>query len=324
MKIIEQSFQIIDEYEKKGAILEQIERCGRICYKSEDRISPGSAEKFITSIIERGHESVLEMAQLVFEIILDTEIPMIKFFEVIPSFCRSNRLGKKHFILSGNPRVFRDLARMHGNLKVVKAIMGILVEQYPVLFKDIGAGHGQRNKWIPQDGIKVRLMTPDEVLQLPLQLIIRHKAILMHLIINRAVSHELVRHRVASYLQESQRYCRYDEARFGGEVMFIRPCFYEEGSREYEIWLKAMSDGEKNYIELLKTSSPQAARTVLPNSCKTEIMVHATIEEWMHIIRLRASKAADPSMREIMLKILPELVKRYPDAFAPIANTLGL
>ena len=324
MKIMEQSFHIIDEYEKKGAILEQIERCGRICYKSEDRISPGSAEKFITGIIERGHESVLEMAQVVFEILLDTETPMIKFFEVIPGFCRSNRLDRKQFIVSGNPRVFRDLARGYGNLKVVKAIMGILTGQYPVLFQDIGAGHGQRTKWIHQDGIKVRLMPSDEVSQLPLQLLARHKTILMHLVINRAVSHELVRHRVASYLQESQRYCRYGEARFGGEVAFIRPCFYEEGSREYEIWLKAMSDGEKNYIELLKTSSPQAARTVLPNSCKTEIMVHATIEEWMHILRLRASKAADPSMREIMLKILPELVNRYPDLFAPIANGLGL
>ena len=169
MKIMEQSFHIIDEYEKKGAILEQIERCGRICYKSEDRISPGSAEKFITGIIERGHESVLEMAQVVFEILLDTETPMIKFFEVIPGFCRSNRLDRKQFIVSGNPRVFRDLARGYGNLKVVKAIMGILTGQYPVLFQDIGAGHGQRTKWIHQDGIKVRLMPPDEVSQLPLQ-----------------------------------------------------------------------------------------------------------------------------------------------------------
>ncbi|MGB9712164.1 MAG: FAD-dependent thymidylate synthase [Dissulfurimicrobium sp.] len=324
MKIIEQSFQIIDEYEKRGAILEQIERCGRICYKSEDRISSGSAEKFITGIIERGHESVLEMAQLVFEIVLDAETPMVKFFEIIPSFCRSSRLDRKRFILSGNPRVFRDLARAYGNLKVVKAILGLLTDRYPVLFSDIAFGGGRRSRWMPQTGISVRLMTPDEISSLPQDILIRHKTILIHLVTNRAVSHELVRHRVASYLQESQRYCRYGEARFGGELVFIRPCFYEEGTREYEIWLKAMAEGERSYLELLKTSSPQAARTVLPNSCKTEIMVHAAIDEWMHITRLRASKAADPSMREIMLKILSELVCRYPDIFGLIAQGLGL
>lgn len=319
MKIIEPSFQIIDEYEKRGEILEQIERCGRICYKSEDRISTGSAEKFIKGIVERGHESVLEMAQFVLDITLDTEAPMAKFFEVIPGFCKSDRLDKKRFLVSGNPRVFRDLARARSNLKVVKAVLGLLTDRYPALFQDVTPRHG----WISQDGVVVRFMPPDELSGLSPDLFARHKTILMHLIINRAVSHELVRHRVASYLQESQRYCRYGEARFGGEVVFIRPCFFEENTQEHEIWFSAMSSSEKTYLDLLKTSSPQAARTVLPNSCKTEIMVHATIEEWMHIMRLRASKAADPSMREIMLKILPEFVRRYPDAFDPIAHGLA-
>ncbi|MDA8163167.1 MAG: FAD-dependent thymidylate synthase [Desulfobacteraceae bacterium] len=319
MKIIGPSFQIIDEYEKRGEILEQIERCGRICYKSEDRITAGSAVKFIKGIVERGHESVLEMASIVFDIKLDTEAPMAKFFEIVPGFCKSDRLDKKRFLVSGNPRVFRDLARAHGNLKVVKAILRVLTDRYPALFQDVAPRHG----WIPQDGVAVRFMPAPEVSSLNPDLFARHKTILMRLVINRAVSHELVRHRVASYLQESQRYCRYGEARFGGEVVFIRPCFYEEGSREYEIWLSAMSSAEKSYLDLLDTSSPQAARTVLPNSCKTEIMVHATIEEWRHIMRLRASRAADPSMREIMLKILPELAGRYPDAFGPLVQALA-
>ena len=318
MKIIDPSFVMLDEDFCQGRLAEQIERCGRVCYKSEDRISPDSAGPFIEGIIKRGHESVLEMAQIVFEVVVDTESTMHKFFERIPRFCQVDRLERGRYLLSGNPRVFRDLARGHRDLKLVKAVSKLLTEYYPVLFSDLVPSHG----WIPQDGIVVRLLTPQEIDQLPTEQFIRHRAFLVHLTVNRAVTHELVRHRIASYLQESQRYCRYGEARFGGEVIFIRPCFFSEGSDEYRLWLDAISRAEGTYLELLKTSSPQAARTVLPNSCKTEIMVHATLEEWMHILRLRTSKAADPSMREIMLALLPEFVRRFPAVFGPIKDNI--
>jgi len=320
MKIIDPSFVVLDEDFRQGRLPEQIEHCGRVCYKSEDRISPDSAGPFIKGIIKRGHESVLEMGQIVTEVVVDSESTIHRFFERIPRFCQVDKLERKRYLLSGNPRVFRDLARGHRDLKVVKAISKLLAECYPVLFSDLIPAHG----WIPQDGIVVRLLTPKEIDQLSIKQLIRHRALLVDLIVNRAVTHELVRHRIASYLQESQRYCRYDEARFGGEVVFIRPCFFKEGSDEYQLWLDAMSRTEKIYMELLKTSSPQAARTVLPNSCKTEIMVHATLEEWMHILRLRASKAADPSMREIMLALLPEFVRRFPAVFEPIRDSLAL
>ncbi|PXF57483.1 MAG: FAD-dependent thymidylate synthase [Deltaproteobacteria bacterium] len=244
---------------------------------------------------------------------------MHKFFERIPRFCQVDKLERKQYLLSGNPRVFRDLARHHRDLKVVKAVLKRLTEFHPVLFEDLVPRFG----WVPQDGIVVRVLPSEEIENLPLEQLIRHRVLLVHLIINRAVSHELVRHRVASYLQESQRYCRYGEARFGGEVVFIRPCFFKEGSDEYLLWSDAMSQAEGIYLKLLKTSSPQAARTALPNSCKTEIMVHATIEEWMHIMRLRTSKAADPSMREIMLALLPEFERRFSAIFGPIRDSLS-
>ena len=320
MKVIDPSFSVLDEFFVHGRLLEQIERCGRVCYKSEDRISTESAKPFIKGIIKRGHESVLEMAQVVLEIEVDSELTMHKFFERIPRFCQVDKLERKQYLLSGNPRVFRDLARYHRDLKVVKAVLKKLTEFHPVLFEDLVPRFG----WVPQDGIVVRVLTPDEIENLPLEQLIRHRTLLVHLIINRAVSHELVRHRVASYLQESQRYCRYGEARFGGEVVFIRPCFFKEGSDEYRLWLDAMSQAEGIYLKLLKTSSPQAARTALPNSCKTEIMVHATLEEWMHIMRLRTSKAADPSMREIILALLPEFEKRFSAVFGPVRDSLSL
>ena len=319
MKIIDPSFSVLDEFFTHGRLLEQIERCGRVCYKSEDRISTESARPFIKGIIKRGHESVLEMAQVVLEIEVDSELTMHKFFERIPRFCQAGKLERKQYLLSGNPRVFRDLARYHRDLKVVKAVLKKLTEFHPVLFEDLVPRFG----WVPQDGIVVRVLPPEEIENLPLEQLIRHRTFLVYLIINRAVSHELVRHRVASYLQESQRYCRYGEARFGGEAVYIRPCFFKQGSDEYRLWLDAMSQAEEIYLKLLKTSSPQAARTALPNSCKTEIMVHATLEEWMHIMRLRTSRAADPSMREIMLALLPEFKKRFSAVFGPIRDSLG-
>ncbi|MBW1931556.1 MAG: FAD-dependent thymidylate synthase [Deltaproteobacteria bacterium] len=320
MKVIDPSFSVLDEFFTHGRLLEQIELCGRVCYKSEDRISTESAKPFIKGIIKRGHESVLEMAQCVLEIEVDSEFTMHKFFERIPRFCQVDKLERKQYLLSGNPRVFRDLARHHRDLKVVKAVLKKLTEFHPVLFEDLVPRFG----WIPQDGIVVRVLPSEKIENLPLEQLIRHRTLLVHLIINRAVSHELVRHRVASYLQESQRYCRYGETRFGGEVVYIRPCFFKEGSNEYRLWLDAMSQTEKIYLKLLETNSPQAALTALPNSCKTEIMVHATLEEWMHVMRLRASRAADPSMREIMLALLPEFVRRFPAIFGPIRDSIGL
>ncbi len=318
MKIIDPSFQVLDGYFRSGRILEQIERCGRVCYKSEEKITQDSAVPFIKGIISRGHESVLEMAQLVMEVSVESETPMFRFFETIPRFCQADRLDRKRFLISGNPRSFRDLARTHSGLKVVKAILCLLTREYPPLFQDLEPKRG----WISQDGIEVRLLAPEEVDSLPLELLIKHRALLLHLTVNRAVTHELVRHRVASYLQESQRYCRYGEAKFGGEVAFVRPCFYEEGSKEFQLWRRAMEETEAIYLELLKSSSPQAARTVLPNSCKTEIMVHATLAEWLHILRLRASKAADPSMQEIMRPILDDLAGRFPQVFASLKEAM--
>jgi thymidylate synthase (FAD) len=316
MKVRPQSFTVFDDYFKKGLISEQIERCGRVCYKSEEKISEGSAQAFIKGIIQRGHESVLEMGNIVLDVKVDGESAIQKFFAVIPRFLRADRLDKGHYIISGNPRSFRDLARGHSNLKVTKAILGTLSERYPILYEDLSPRHG----WIRQDGITVTILAPEEIDALPMELLLEHRTILCHMITNRAVTHELVRHRVASYLQESQRYCRYDQEKFGCEVEYIMPCFYDEGTQEYLLWKAAMEDAEKIYLELLKTSSPQAARTVLPNSCKTEIMVHTHLGEWVHIFRLRSSKAADPSMRELMLMMLPEFVNLFPRIFEPLVT----
>ncbi|MCI5114762.1 MAG: hypothetical protein D3912_08045 [Candidatus Electrothrix sp. AX1] len=117
------------------------------------------------------------------------------------------------------------------------------------------------------------------------------------------------------FVHNSQRYCRYSEDKFGSEVSFIKPMFFSKGSPEYMLWEKAMQETEQLYLQLLETSTPQAARTVLPNSCKTELIVYANLKEWQHIFHLRTTKAAEPSMREVMIPLQEDFQQRFPGSF---------
>ena len=205
MKIINASYRI--ETPINGAeILKRIEKAGRTCYKSEDRITEESAENFVRMLIERGHESVLE-----------------------------------------------------------------------------------------------------------------HESITVRFVCDRGISHEIVRHRIASFSQESTRYCNYSGDRFRNNITFIKPCFLDEGTGGYKLWKQAMFIAEKEYFELLNLGcTPQEARSVLPNSTKTEIVMTANLREWRHFLKLRTAKAAHPQMRELTVPLLHELQERIPVVFDDI------
>lgn len=146
--------------------------------------------------------------------------------------------------------------------------------------------------------------------------VIEHVSISVRFICDRGVSHELVRHRLASYSQESTRYANYSNNRFGGEITVIKPLFWPEDSSQYAEWLTAMELAEKAYMKLLKIgTSPEQARSVLPNSLKTEVVMSCNIREWRHVLNLRCSKAAHPQIRQIMLPLLKELYEKLPDFF---------
>ena len=146
--------------------------------------------------------------------------------------------------------------------------------------------------------------------------VIEHESASVRVICDRGVTHEIVRHRLASYSQESTRYANYSKNRFGNEITVIQPCFWDEGSREYKTWHEAMLNAEKVYIELVENgASPQEARSVLPNSLKTEIVVSCNLREWRHIFALRCSNAAHPQMREVMLPLLEDFSSRIPVLF---------
>lgn len=205
MKIIKPHIIIEDSVNGKE-ILRKIEKIGRVCYKSEKNICEESAEKFIKSIINRGHESVIE-----------------------------------------------------------------------------------------------------------------HVSISVRIICDRGVTHEIVRHRLASYSQESTRYCNYSSDKFGNELTFIDPCFWEESSETYKIWIDSMSQIEKEYIQLIESGAkPQEARSILPNSIKTEIVMTMNLREWRHFFKLRTSIAAHPQMREVAIMIFDEFKKNIPVIFDDI------
>lgn len=205
MKIIKPSYTIYNP-PTEASLLTKIESCGRVCYKSEDKITPESAAKFVAGIIKRGHEAVLEHAYLTVKFICD-----------------------------------------------------------------------------------------------------------------RGVTHEIVRHRLANYCQESTRYCNYSQDKFGNEITFIEPCFWKDPSNEYGLWKCACQNAEDMYFGLIKLgATPQEARSVLPNSLKTELVMTANIREWRHFFKLRCSSAAHPQMREIASMVLLDFQNRYPVLFGDI------
>lgn len=152
--------------------------------------------------------------------------------------------------------------------------------------------------------------------------VIEHEKASVRAICDRGVSHELVRHRIASYSQESTRYCNYTGEKFGGELTFIRPFFWAEDARQYEIWKRVMQQAEDAYAELLGLgATPQEARSILPNSLKTEIVMTMNMREWRHFFRLRLAPAAHPQMRELCGILLREFLGAIPllfDEFEPL------
>lgn len=149
--------------------------------------------------------------------------------------------------------------------------------------------------------------------------VLEHESITVRFVCDRGVSHEIVRHRLASYSQESTRYCNYSNDRFGNQITFIKPCFLEEGTGGYKLWKQSMFVAEKEYFELLNWGcTPQEARSVLPNSTKTEIIMTANLREWRHFLKLRTSKAAHPQMRELTVPLLHELQAWIPVVFDDI------
>lgn len=281
MRIIEPGAKIIEHELEQLGIYRRIASCAGVCYQRSPEKTEEEAQAFCRKMVDLGHLSTLEMA--VIHIATD-------LYDYVDSrYVHSTEMGETTRIISGSIRAFREAEDEYGSF-----IWNFLAQELPVFFAESGPPKGHV-WWAAFD-------------EIPWQ----HRYVAVRFIVNRAVSHELVRHRPVSFLQESQRYCRY-----GDEVAFIRPEWFGTGKGSAEKrWTYAMEDAEIRYRELLNSGlKPQQARAVLPNSTRTELICYACLPQWTHMFRLRCSPAADPEMRRVMVPLRDEFRQRYPEAF---------
>ena len=151
---------------------------------------------------------------------------------------------------------------------------------------------------------------------------LEHESFTVKFVVDRGISHELVRHRMASFAQESTRYCNYAKDGFGGEITFIIPSYLAEDAPECLLWRYAMEKAENAYLDLLKYGlTAQEARAVLPMSLKTEVIMTANLREWRHFFKLRAANvtgSAHPQMLEVTIPLLKRLKELIPVIFDDI------
>ena len=301
MKIMNSQASVLVENDP----IKKIEKCGRVCYKSEDKITEDSAEKFVANIIKRGHEAVLEHASFIFQVSYNVYEDMrdkVNFVEThypVKLYLRFS----DGYIISGNVRAWRDFFHFAG----VPHYMNDFVESNPILFpefKNVFPFSFNKKKW------NIRQISSNELMSVYQRLV--HEDISMRFICDRGVTHEIVRHRPASFCQESTRYCNYNKGKFGGSITVIDPIFFDkdeerkdvDGSdfaiNKYDVWQTCMKNLEKAYTLLTELgATPQEARSVLPNSLKTELIMTAPLMEWCHFFNLRMSSAAHPQMQEV-------------------------
>jgi thymidylate synthase (FAD) len=148
---------------------------------------------------------------------------------------------------------------------------------------------------------------------------LEHASVTVKFVVDRGISHELVRHRLASFAQESTRYCNYSKDDFGSEITFIIPDYLEYKSEGWNIWKESMKQAEDAYFKMLDFGlSPQQARAVLPNSLKTEVVMTANLREWRHFFKLRAlgtTGKPHPQMLEVAIPLLEDMKNLIPVVF---------
>ena len=319
MRIIQPSVEIMRTgLETEFVLPEQfIEKVGRTCYKSEDKITKDSAAKFVGNLIKRGHEAMIEHWSLIFRTDCDTYDQFLCDWESLlgdPLYKTNDRLrphirfastlahdGEVRNIISGNMRAWRDFVKAQVEClgRVSEYLYG-MIRCYPLFFpeyQDYVPGIFVNDKMIP---ISVNeLLDPERIV---------HQDVTVKFICDRGVSHEIVRHRAGSYAQESTRYCNYGLDKFDKCVTVVEPLFLQDAyaagrSDIIHAWERACANAEAEYFNLLDAGcTPQEARAVLPNSLKTEVIVTMTLDGWEHFFGLRCALSAHPDMRVIALK----------------------
>lgn len=283
MKLINQSFEIIEQPNTEIGLFKHIEKACRICYKSEDKISDTSYQRFLHKIRTLHHFSPFEHG---------TVYMMLNAKENKADF------DFLYLLLNNKPWV-RMSYDYNENFYITTNYRTIIENKLEYLYNKYKSAY-----------------SGDHTLRITVKFIT-----------SRAIANEMVRHRVFSFCQESQRYCAYNKDKFNNEVTFINPSkniksdvyntnyFSEENvlredSPENSFIIQLIM-AEHAYFTLLKQGwKPEAARDVLPNATKTEIMMTGFIDDWKHFFDLRCSNAAHPQMRELACDLKKEFIKR--------------
>ena len=292
-------------------ILKKIEWVGRTCYKSTENITDESAPKFVSSLIKRGHEAMLEHASFCFEVDYGVYCYVrsaIKRLSDEYGFnCFIRFTDEERVLMSGNVRAWRDLFHsMNQWIKIPMCFKDFICE-YPILLPEFQddfcfntVNHGSIRP-IHADDLKTK------------QEFLTHCDITVRFVIDRGISHEIVRHRPASFAQESTRYCNYAKDKFGNEITFIVPYGFEYDSSAWKMWKDSAECSEAYYFTLINMGvTPEWARAVLPNSLKTELIMTANCQEWRHFFKLRACNStgkAHPQMLEVTRPLLNDFKK---------------
>lgn len=322
MKIIKPSVELMKH---NTDIYSFIERVGRTCYKSEDKIAEGTAKKFVNGLAKNHHYAMLEHEYLYFNFPNYNDIIHFISGFLVPdshSYSLAKYLNISEQYISGSVRAwiefFEDVHKLSKKfvlgMGMYKQMYCELHDAYPDLFTNkemLGFNDEDRETLSLEKHILVsreRFLEQKEPSYVYYNLL-PHT---IKLTVDRAVANEVVRHRPASFAQSSTRYCDYANDKFGSELTFIKPCFWEsvgEGSN----WFEVCKHAEEAYLDMRENGvKPEEARSILPNSLMTELIVTATEEEWQHIINLRyhgTTGRPHPQMLEVMEMAYPLLVK---------------
>lgn len=266
MKLIKPSYKILPQAPGLEGVYKQIELAGRVCYKSEDKITETSAKDFVDMLIKRGHLSVLEHGTLYFKIPVNIDVAG-NFLDEVPTWTKC-----------------RLVESQEGNWWAITTNLRVMIEHFAPEYTE--------------ELIEKYLCEPTEY---------HIKRTTVKFICSRSTSHQLVRHRVMSFAQESQRYCNYSLNKFNNEITFVYPSWLDDNKvcTDFEFGL---IDAEVRYFNMIKLGyKPQQARQILPNACKTELVVTGFNDDWKQLLELRCSAGADPDIKQLMNPLKEEL-----------------
>lgn len=347
MKIINAGYEVITE----PSIIKKIEKIARICYKSEDAIKEGSAEKMIRSLMKNNHTAMLEHGSIIMKVdsytadwlmhVCNTIMPTMDCSN-IEAVINDLEVNSRHYlrfterydedevtepvyIVSGNMRAWQDTLMTFVTMEVfpfevndairqaTESVFGLEIEkdQYHTLVDHI---EGEKPT------LYATILKPEDLNYEERMIHVDETVVFT---CDRGITHELVRMRACSFAQESTRYCNYSHGKLGREITVINPCFWDNDSIPYKIWKNSCEQAESAYMELTQSEEvpAQLARDVLPTSVKADIAMTTNLSEWRHIFELRACDStgpAHPQMHEIMVPYFKCMREKYPFAFGDL------